>query len=176
MTTSTWRLPLDRAVRYAVSDALASVKSHVYDLEYTQRRSPQELISWKNYLTELRGLHQLLLNLPSLETAQWLADKHAHSAPTFTPFVHGITDAKTSIRRVHGWLASLSQATLDDSTSDLNNNSTLSEQQYYFNQVDQALVQLQALPTPLSSAWHAKYEPAIDTLTVAQPSRARAVA
>ena len=176
MKTSAWRLPLDRAVRYAVSDALASVKSHVYDLEYTQRRSPQEIISWKNYLAELRGLHQLLLNLPSLETAQWLADNHAHSAPTFTPFVHGITDAKTNIRRVHGWLASLAQTTLDDSTSDLKTKSALSEQQYYLNQVEQAVVQLQTLPTPLSSAWYAKYEPAVEKLTPAQQSRERAVA
>ncbi|MEO1182449.1 MAG: hypothetical protein AAFX51_16735, partial [Cyanobacteria bacterium J06636_28] len=63
---ASWRLPLDRAVRYAVSDALASVKSHVYDLEYTQRRSSQEVTTWNNYLAELRALHQLLLNLPSL--------------------------------------------------------------------------------------------------------------
>lgn len=179
MSASLWRLPLDRAVRYAVSDALASVKSHVYDLEYTQRRSPQELKSWNNYLAELRSLHQLLLSLPSLETAQWLTDEHGHSAPTFTPFVHGITDAKTNIQRVHGWLASLSRATAKDSTPEPVNSSTLSEQQYYFNQVDHVLAKLQMLPTPLSKAWLTKYEPAVEKLTsvrAPQQSRERAVA
>ena len=70
MATSPWRLQLDRAVRYAVSDALAAVKSHAYDLEYTHRRPTQEVTTWANYLADLRTLHQLLLNLPNLETAQ----------------------------------------------------------------------------------------------------------
>ncbi|MEM1250791.1 MAG: hypothetical protein AAGI69_00065 [Cyanobacteria bacterium P01_H01_bin.21] len=170
MATSLWRLPLDRAVRYAVSDALASVKSHVYDLEYNQRRSPHEVTTWNNYLTELRVLHQLLLNLPSLETAQWLSDDQAYTAPTFTPFVNGITDARTSIRRVHGWLLSLPQVAAD-STS-VASSSLLSEQNYYFNQVDEALTQLQLLPAPGSDAWYAKYEPNVEkTVTSVKPSQ-----
>ena len=137
--------------------ALASVKSYVYDLEYTHRRSPQELATWHNYLAELRSLHQLLLALPSLETAQWLTDEQADYAPTFTPFVHGIADAKTSIRRVHSWLFSLPQVA--DSTSAQKKDSVFLEQQYYVHQIDRALKQLQTLPTPGSDAWYVKYEP-----------------
>lgn len=179
MAASPSRLPLDRAVRYAVSDALASVKSHVYDLEYTQRRSPQELATWNNYLAELRALHQLLLTLPSLETAQWLTDAQADRAPTFTPFVHGINDAKTSMRRVHNWLISLPQATPEDSTHALEKTSVFREQQYYIHQIDQALKQLQMLPMPGSDAWYAKYTPAFEPLVASvasQQSRVRAVA
>lgn len=167
MATSFWRLPLDRAVRYAVSDALASVKSHVYDLEYAQRRSPQEVTTWNNYLAELRALHQLLLDLPSLETAQWLTEDHAYRAPTFTPFFSGITDAKTSLRRVHGWLLSISQPA-EGSTFKLKS-SVLLEQQHYFHQVDQALTQLQLLPTPGSDAWYARYQASTPTVTLATP-------
>ncbi len=162
MAASLWRLPLDRAVRYAVSDALASVKSHVYDLEYNQRRSPQEVVTWNNYLADLRALHQLLLNLPSLETAQWLTDDQAYGAPTFTPFVHGITDARTSIRRVHNWLLSLPQKTAVDSTYEFEDKSVLSEQQHYAYQIDKALTKLQMLPTPGSEAWYATYEPTLE--------------
>lgn len=159
--TTPWRLPLDRAVRYAVSDALASVKSHVYDLEYAQRRSPQEVSTWSNYLAELRSLHQLLLGLPNLETAEWLTDDQAYGAPTFTPFVHGITDAKTSIRRVHGWLHSLPQETVGN-TSESKDESLLFEQQHYIHQIEQALTQLQMLPAPGSDAWRKRYEPSIE--------------
>ncbi len=179
MATSPWRLPLDRAVRYAVSDALASVKSHVYDLEYTQRRSPQELMTWNNYLADLRALHELLLNLPSLETAQWLTDDQAYSAPTFTPFVHGISDARTSIRRVHTWLLSLTQGTTGG-ISELNNKSVLLERQHYIRQIDQALTKLQMMPTPGSNSWYAKYEPTVEKtltpVTTSQPSLEPAVA
>ncbi len=176
MATSPWRLPLDRAVRYAVSDALAAVKSHVYDLEYAQRRSPQEVVTWNNYLAELRALHQLLLSLPSLETAQWLTDDQAASAPTFTPFVHGISDAKTSIRRVHNWLLSLPQSTSNKDSYGLN--SILREQQYYIHQVDRALTQLQSLPVPGSDDWYARYQPTVEkTVTAAsKKSLERAVA
>ncbi|MEO0395424.1 MAG: hypothetical protein AAF243_05470 [Cyanobacteria bacterium P01_A01_bin.137] len=156
---ASWRLPLDRAVRYAVSDALASVKSHVYDLEYTQRRSSQEITTWNNYLAELRALHQLLLNLPSLEKAHWLTEDQEINAPTFTPFVHGINDAKTNVRRVHNWLLSLSQP-IADSTSELSNDSDVMGQTHYTHQVNQALTQLQTLPTPGSKAWQIRYQPA----------------
>ncbi|ESA32620.1 hypothetical protein N836_25230 [Leptolyngbya sp. Heron Island J] len=180
MATSPWRLPLDRAVRYAVSDALAAVKSHVYDLEYAQRRSPQEVGTWSNYLAELRSLHQLLLSLPSLETAQWLSDDQSHGAPTFTPFVHGITDAKTSIRRVHNWLLSLPQADVNDSSYELNGSSVLREQQHYIHQVDQALTQLQTLPAPGSDDWYARYRPTVEkavaSVTASQQSLERAAA
>ena len=179
MATSPWRLPLDRAVRYAVSDALAAVKSHVYDLEYAQRRSPQEVVTWNNYLAELRALHQLLLNLPSLETAQWLSDDQAGTAPTFTPFVHGITDARTSIRRVHNWLLSLPQVAIDDSY-ELHSSTVLREQQHYIQQVDKALTQLQTLPAPGSDDWYARYRPAIEkpvtSATASHQSLERAVA
>ena len=163
---ASWRLPLDRAVRYAVSDALASVKSHVYDLEYTQRRSSQEVTTCYIYLAELRALLQLLLNLPSLEKAQWLTDDQAIHAPTFTPFVHSINDAKTNVSRVHNWLLSLSQATTS-STSELSNDSDLMGQKHYTHQVSQALTQLQTLPTPGSKAWQIKYQPSVE----ASPSR-----
>lgn len=179
MAASPWRLPLDRAVRYAVSDALAAVKSYVYDLEYTQRRSPQEVVTWNNYLAELRSLHQLLLGLPSLEAAQWLTDDQAVSAPTFTPFVHGINDARTSIRRVHTWLLSLPPATAKGSAHELTSNTVLEEQRYYVSQVDRALTQLQTLPVPGSNEWYARYQPAVEktVATVApQPSLERAVA
>lgn len=155
MAVSPWRLPLDRAVRYAVSDALASVKSHMYDLEYTQRRSPQELETWNNYLADLRTLHQRLLALPNLETAQWLTDDHAMHAPTFTPFVSSIGDAKTNIRRVYNWLHSLPQST----TRTAQANAALADQQHYTHQVDQALSQLQLLPAPGSDAWFRQYQP-----------------
>ncbi|MBE9067914.1 hypothetical protein IQ260_14770 [Leptolyngbya cf. ectocarpi LEGE 11479] len=158
MAASVSRRPLDRAVRFAVSDALASVKSHVYDLEYTQRRSPEELVAWNNYLAELRSLHQLLLNLPSLETAEWLTDDQADHAPTFTPFVHGINDAKTSIRRVHNWLLSLPQASFTEDSA------FFLERNQYVHQVDQALNQLQRLPVAGSDAWYAKYQPAVETV------------
>ncbi len=180
MATSPWRLPLDRAVRYAVSDALASVKSHVYDLEYAQRRSTQEVVTWNNYLAELRALHQLLLSLPSLETAQWLTDDQAISAPTFTPFVHGINDARTSIRRVYNWLLSLPPAPVKDIAYELNGNSMLREQRYYINQVDRALTQLQTLPIPGSDEWYTRYQPAAEktvaSVAVPQSSLERAVA
>lgn len=162
MATSPWRLPLDRAVRYAVSDALASVKSHVYDLEYTQRRSPQELMTWNNYLVDLRALHQLLLNLPSLETAQWLTDNHAYGAPTFTPFVHGLTDARTSVQRVYSWLLSLPQETTADNMPELDETSVSLEQQQYIHQIYQALNKLQLLPTPGSDDWYNKYQPTVE--------------
>ena len=154
MTSASWRLTLDRAVRYAVSDALASVKSHVYDLEYSQRRSTQEVGSWNNYLAELRDLHQQLLNLPSLEKAQWLTEEHAYYAPTFTPFVSGITDAKTNVRKVHNWLMSLPALESENSSISL-------EQEYYVHQVDQVLRQLKLLPTPGSKGWYTKYEPPV---------------
>ncbi|MEM7062964.1 MAG: hypothetical protein AAF572_07360 [Cyanobacteria bacterium P01_B01_bin.77] len=185
MAASPSRRPLDRAVRFAVSDALASVKSHVYDLEYTQRRSPEELVAWNNYLAELRSLHQLLLSLPSLETAEWLTDEQADHAPTFTPFVHGITDAKTSIRRVHTWLLSLSKVSLaEDSTFTLEDNSVSLKRSQYVRQVEQVLTQLQRLPAAGSDAWYIKYQPAAETPTVetvvspqrSQPVRVRAVA
>ncbi|NEP61503.1 MAG: hypothetical protein F6K31_31890 [Symploca sp. SIO2G7] len=159
MAVSPLRLPLDRAVRFAISDALASVKSHMYDLEYIQRRPPQELATWNRYLTELRSLHQLLLALPSLETAQWLTDEQADGAPTFTPFINSISDAKTSIRRVHSWLLSLPQVKLADDTSDFFiSAAAVSEQQQYVRQVDRVLKQLQTLPAPGSDAWYAKYK------------------
>ncbi|MEM9486885.1 MAG: hypothetical protein AAGA83_24700, partial [Cyanobacteria bacterium P01_F01_bin.116] len=175
---SPWRLPLDRAVRYAVSDALASVKSHMYDLEYAQRRSPQELATWNNYLAELRALHQLLLALPSLETAQWLKDDQAIHAPTFTPFVNGITDAKTSIRRVYNWLHSLPQTTSADSMSGIKNNSVLVERQRYIHQIDKVFQQLQRLPAPGSDAWYAKYKPVMEPVSSVSPQQplVRAVA
>lgn len=163
---ASWRLPLDRAVRYAVSDALASVKSHVYDLEYTQRRSPQEVTTWNNYLADLRKLHQLLLNLPSLEKAQWLTEDQAENAPTFTPFVSSINDAKTNMRRVNNWLLSLSQVA-EASTSELIESSDIMEQKHYTHQVNNVLTQLQTLPAPGSKAWQTKYEPAVDV----SPSR-----
>ncbi|EKV00830.1 hypothetical protein Lepto7375DRAFT_2965 [Leptolyngbya sp. PCC 7375] len=178
MATSPWRLPLDRAVRYAVSDALASVKSYVYDLEYSQRQSSQEVITWNNYLADLRDLHQLLLNLPSLETAAWLTDDDAYNAPTFTPFVNGIADAKTSIRRVHGWLLSLPHGTTDHK-SERRSRSISIEQEYYFRQIDKALTQLQLMPTPGSEAWYTKYEPAVEkvaSVKASQQPRERAVA
>ncbi|NEQ48974.1 MAG: hypothetical protein F6K11_02415 [Leptolyngbya sp. SIO3F4] len=176
MAASPWRLTLDRAVRYAVSDALASVKSHVYDLEYSQRRSTQEIATWNNYLSELRALHQLLLNLPSLEKAQWLTDDQSMLAPSFTPFVSGITDAKTNVRKVHNWLLSLSQES--DSTSDLEESSSVLEKRYYTHQIDQAFKQLQMLPVPGSDAWYAKYQPVVESLTAvaAQKPLAKAVA
>lgn len=173
MAASVSRLPLDRAVRYAVSDALASVKSYVYDLEYTHRRSPQELATWHNYLTELRSLHQLLLALPNLETAQWLTDEQVDYAPTFTPFVHGIADARTSIRRVHSWLSSLPQVHALDSASARGKDSVFLEQQYYVHQVERALKQLQALPKPGSDAWHAKYEPVTEPVSSMSSQRHR---
>lgn len=169
MAASPSRLPLDRAVRYAVSDALASVKSHVYDLEYSQRRSPQELATWHNYLAELRSLHQLLLNLPSLETAQWLTDEQADHAPTFTPFVHGINDARTSIRRVHSWLRSLPQGPAVSSTPTLEKNPVFLEQQYYIGQIDHALTQLQLLPVTGSDDWYTKYQPVVELESVSTP-------
>ena len=159
MALSPWRLPLDRAVRYAVSDALASVKSHMYDLEYAQRRSPQELAPWNNYLAELRALHQLLLALPNLETAQWLTDDHAMHAPTFTPFVSGISDAKTNIRRVYNWLHSLPQTAAEARMSGSKTSAALADQQRYTHQVDQAFSQLQMLPAPGSDAWYRRYQP-----------------
>ena len=171
MAASLSRLPLDRAVRYAVSDALASVKSYVYDLEYTQRRSSHELATWHNYLTELRSLHQLLLTLPSLETAQWLTDEQADYAPTFTPFLHGITDARTSIRRVHNWLSSLPQVAAFNSASARGKDSALLEQQYYVHQVERALRQLQSLPKPGSDAWFAKYEPVTEPVSAMPAQR-----
>lgn len=163
MTSVSWRLTLDRAVRYAVSDALAAVKSHIYDLEYSQRRSAQELGSWNNYLAELRGLHQLLLNLPSLEKAQWLTEDDSLYAPTFTPFVSGITDAKTNVRKVHNWLISLPTLESTNSTSDLGNGSVSLEQEYYTHQVNQVLKQLQLLPAPGSKGWYAKYQTVAET-------------
>ncbi|MEM7795291.1 MAG: hypothetical protein AAF579_12690 [Cyanobacteria bacterium P01_C01_bin.118] len=166
MTSASWRLTLDRAVRYAVSDALASVKSHVYDLEYSQRRSTQEVDSWNNYLAELRDLHQRLLNLPSLEKAEWLSEEHGYYAPAFTPFVSGITDAKTNVRKVHNWLMSLSALEPTYSQSHLGDSSVSLEQEYYVHQVDQVLKQLQLLPTPGSKSWYAKYEPVVE---VAKP-------
>lgn len=177
MAASISRRPLDRAVRFAVSDALASVKSHVYDLEYTQRRSPKELVAWNNYLTELRSLHQLLLSLPSLETAAWLTDEQADHAPTFTPFVHGITDAKTSIRRVHNWLLSLPPASLTEDSAFVREDSSVSlERNQYVHQVDQALTQLQRLPVAGSDAWYTKYQPAAETVeTVVSPQRSQQV-
>lgn len=180
MAVSPSRRPLDRAVRFAVSDALASAKSHLYDLEYTQRRSPDELVAWNNYLAELRSLHQLLLGLPSLETAEWLTDDQADHAPTFTPFVHGITDAKTSIRRVHNWLLSLPQVSLmDGGTFVSESNSVFLERNHYVHQVDKALTQLQRLPVVGSDAWYTKYQPAVETVVSPQRSqqtRVRAVA
>lgn len=164
MAASPWRLTLDRAVRYAVSDALASVKSHVYDLEYTQRRSTQEVAAWNNYLAELRALHQLLLSLPSLENASWLTEAQSINAPTFTPFVSGITDAKTNIRKVHNWLQSLPQTA--GNTSALEKSSVGLEQQYYTHQVEQVLTQLQMLPAPGSDAWYAQYQPVLEKTTV----------
>ena len=155
---ASWRLPLDRAVRYAVSDALASLKSHENDLENTQRRSSQEVTTWNNYLAELRALHQLLLNLPSLEKAQWLTDDQSINAPTFTPFVHSINDARTNVRRVHNWLLSLSESTTD-STLELSNDSDVMGQTHYTHQVNQALIQLQTLPSPGSKAWQIRYQP-----------------
>ncbi|MEO0351313.1 MAG: hypothetical protein AAF282_14830 [Cyanobacteria bacterium P01_A01_bin.15] len=175
MATSTLRLQLDRAVRYAVSDALAAVKSHMYDLEYVQRRSPQELTTWNNYLVELRALHQRLLNLPSLETAQWLGDERAEQAPTFTPFVNRISDAKTNIRRVHSWLISLSQAATTGHESD-ESAVALLEQKNYSHQVAQALKQLERLPAPGSEAWLRKYQSAVEASLPVQQSRVRAVA
>ncbi|MEA5466758.1 hypothetical protein [Leptothoe sp. PORK10 BA2] len=173
---ASWKLPLDRAVRYAVSDALASVKSHVYDLEYTQRRSPKEVTTWNNYLAELRALHQLLLNLPSLEKAQWLTEEDTNNAPTFTPFVSGISDAKTNIHRVHSWLLSLSQVA-KTGTSAMVESSDLMEQEYYTRQVNHALTQLQALPVPGSKAWQTRYQPSADvTPSRAVPPLVRAVA
>jgi len=174
MAAFPWRLTLDRAVRYAVSDALASVKSHVYDLEYGQRRSTQEIATWNNYLAELRALHQLLLNLPSLEKAEWLTEEQATNAPSFTPFVSGISDARTTIRKAHSWLLSLPKVA--DSTSGLEKNSVVLEQQYYIHQVDQAFSQLHRLPAPGSDAWYAKYQPVLTTSVVAQQSLAKAVA
>lgn len=159
MAASTSRLPLDRAVRYAVSDALASVRSHMYDLEYAQRRPKQELATWNNYLAELRTLHQLLLNLPSLETAQWLTDDQADYAPTFTPFVNRLSDAKTNIRRVHNWLLSLPKASVVANESILD--SVALEQQHYMGQIDEVLTQLQLLPVPGSDDWHHKYQPVV---------------
>lgn len=179
MAASVSRRPLDRAVRFAVSDALASVKSHVYDLEYTQRRSPEELAVWNNYLAELRSLHQLLLGLPSLETAEWLTDEQADHAPTFTPFVHGITDAKTSIRRVHNWLLSLPQVSLVKDSAFVENSSVFLERNQYVHQVEQVLTQLQRLPAAGSDAWYTKYQPAVETVVSpqrSQPVRVRAVA
>ena len=172
MATSTLRLQLDRAVRYAVSDALAAVKSHMYDLEYVQRRSPQELTTWNNYLVELRALHQRLLNLPSLETAQWLGDERTEQAPTFTPFFSGISDAKTNIRRVHSWLISLSQTATTGQEAD----AALLEQKNYSHQVTQALKQLERLPAPGSEAWLYRYQSAVETSLPVQQSRVRAVA
>ncbi|MBT9311652.1 hypothetical protein [Leptothoe kymatousa] len=170
MAASPSRLPLDRAVRYAVSDALASVRSHMYDLEYAQRRSKQELAAWNNYLAELRALHQLLLNLPSLETAEWLTDDQADYAPTFTPFVNRLSDAKTNIRRVHNWLLSLPNAASVMGESSLN--SVAFEQQHYMGQIDHALTQLQLLPVPGSDEWHSKYQPVIPTAVSAAKSPA----
>lgn len=164
---ASWRLPLDRAVRYAVSDALASVKSHTYDLEYTQRRSPQEVTTWNNYLADLRALHQLLLNLPNLEKAQWLTEDQANNAPTFTPFVSSINDAKTNMHRVHSWLLSLSQ-TAAASTSELTESANIVEQRHYTHQVSNVLTQLQTLPTPGSKAWQTRYAPAVEV----SPARA----
>ncbi|MEM6252078.1 MAG: hypothetical protein AAF821_04070 [Cyanobacteria bacterium P01_D01_bin.156] len=158
MAASPSRLPLDRAVRYAVSDALASVKSHLYDLEYNQRRSNHELASWNNYLSELRALHQLLLNLPSLETAEWLTDAQADCAPTFTPFIHSLGDARTNIRRIHNWLLTLPKDALADADSD---SVVLEQQQYYIYQINCALSQLQLLPRPGSDDWYERYQPAM---------------
>lgn len=159
MAATPSRLPLDRAVRYAVSDALASVKSHIYDLEYNQRRSNQELATWNNYLAELRTLHQLLLNLPSLETATWLTDAQADCAPTFTPFINGLSDARTNMRRVHNWLLSLPTDVQSNVVSNLDSGSELlKQQQYYTYQVSQALAQLQLLPRPGSNDWYDKYQ------------------
>ena len=176
MAASPSRLPLDRAVRYAVSDALASVKSYIDDLEYNQRRSNQELVVWKNYLAELRTLHQLLLSLPSLETADWLTDEQAEHAPTFTPFVSGLSDAKTNVRRIYTWLLSLSSGSSAKAASNLENNSDLLEQQkFYTHQIDQVLTQLQLLPKPGTNDWYDKYQPAVEQVesevlvTSAQP-------
>lgn len=174
---ASWKLTLDRAVRYAVSDALAAVKSHIYDLEYSQRRPNQEVSTWNNYLVDLRNLHQLLLNLPSLEKAQWLADEQSIHAPSFTPFVSGITDARTTIRKVHNWLQSLPAADSADGVQGLEDSSVSLEQEYYTHQVDQALTQLQQLPTPGSKLWYTQYQPAVvNPVVSAQTSLTRAVA
>ncbi|MGD1854498.1 MAG: hypothetical protein ACFB2W_09615 [Leptolyngbyaceae cyanobacterium] len=171
MAASSWKLTLDRAVRYAVSDGLASVKSYVYDLEYTQRRSTQEIAAWNNYLRELRELHQLLLTLPNLEKAEWLSDDQIIGAPTFTPFMSGITDAKTNVRKVHSWLFSLLQS--GDLAAAADQTSVSLEQEYYTHQVDQVLKQLQLLPAPGSDTWYTKYQPVEAAKpAVAQPSLA----
>lgn len=168
MAVSPSRLPLDRAVRYAVSDVIASVKSHIYDLEYNQRRSNQELATWKNYLADLRNLHQRLLNLPNLETADWLTDAQADRAPTFTPFVNGLSDARTNMRRVHSWLLSLPKEAFSAGTS---NTDVLKQQQYYTHQVHQALTKLQQLPRPGSDAWHNQYQPVVQNNVPASNSQ-----
>jgi len=162
MTTSAWKLQLDQAVRYAVSDALASVRYQVSEIESNQNQSPPEwsdhLQTWSNYLLELRALHQQLLNLPSLETAQWLTDNDAELAPTFTPFVNSIYDAKVSVQRVHNWLLSLPQTTLTDNVTDFVSTSAFLERQNYINQVTEALTQLTMLPSPGSEDWVTRYQ------------------
>ena len=176
---ASWKLTLDRAVRYAVSDALAAVKSHIYDLEYSQRRSSQEVSTWNNYLVDLRTLHQQLLGLPSLEKAQWLGDEQSLYAPSFTPFVSGINDAKTNIRKVHSWLGSLPAAGTAAGTSVQQERSAGLEQEYYTRQVNHVLQQLLQLPAPGSKTWYARYQPAVEVMTPvvsAQTSFAKAVA
>ena len=97
-------------------------------------------------------------------------------APTFTPFVHGISDAKTNIQRVHSWLLSLPQADVLGSASDLSKKSVLLEQENYVHQIYQVLTQLEMLPVPGSEAWLAKYQPTIEPVLPVASHLARAVA
>lgn len=141
MQSSPWRLQLDRSVRFAVSDTLASVKSSISEMDHANQLSPQEKADWNDYLAELRRLHGELLALPNLETAAWLSEDLAVRAPLSTPFFTGLHDAKTQLRRVYGWLNSLPQSASGP------------EKQRYAEMIEQALIHAQNLLVPGSEAW-----------------------
>jgi hypothetical protein len=130
MNTLTWKWELDRAVRYAISDTVASVRCRICELEKLQSEDPysahiRTLSAWRNYFDQLRALHQQLLALPDLETAAWIPEDLDYTAPRFMAFTTGIKDARNVLLRMMRWLKALPEGEPAREATDLRSPSEL---------------------------------------------------